>query len=111
MMMMNPYFSYWYLAAIIFILLGFFVYFIPTIVSSYRKTSNIWIVFIVNFFFGWSLVGWVVALFFALTGDAKHTKQCPYCFSNIDEKASKCPYCGEWVNVEKKPAVTDETAQ
>jgi len=25
------------------------------------------------------------------------TKNCPFCCSEIQEAAQKCPYCGEWV--------------
>lgn len=37
-------------------------YFIPTIVALIRKVPNTGSVVVINFFLGWTLVGWVVAL-------------------------------------------------
>lgn len=38
------------------------LYFIPTIVAFSRKVTNVGSVFVINFFLGWSIIGWVVAL-------------------------------------------------
>jgi len=38
------------------------MYFIPTIVGAIRKVPNIGSVAVVNFFLGWTFIGWVVAL-------------------------------------------------
>lgn len=43
-----------------------FVYFIPVTVAMYREEANTAQVFVVNLFFGWSLLGWVIALVMAL---------------------------------------------
>ena len=51
----------------LFLLVGFVAYWLPTIVAVVRKdrVPNVaWIV-IINFFFGWTLIGWVVALVMA----------------------------------------------
>lgn len=37
-------------------------YFIPTIVGLVRKVTNLGSVAVVNFFLGWTVVGWIVAL-------------------------------------------------
>lgn len=92
--MVTPLFVYFW---IVIVLMGFFLYFIPTIVSSYRKTNNLWLVFLINFFFGWSFIGWIVAFVLALTGETRQLKKCPYCLSYINESSRKCAYCGEWV--------------
>ncbi len=42
------------------ILIG--LYFVPTIVAVSRKVTNQGSVAIINFFLGWTFVGWVVAL-------------------------------------------------
>jgi len=47
------------------ILLGIALYFAPTILAAIRKKKNGASIFIVNFFFGWTLIGWVVALAWA----------------------------------------------
>lgn len=45
---------------VVFILIGF--YFLPTTVAVSRKVSDQGSVAVINFFLGWTLVGWVVAL-------------------------------------------------
>ncbi|MGB6164971.1 MAG: superinfection immunity protein [Pseudonocardiaceae bacterium] len=46
----------------VIVIMLLFLYFLPTIVGAIRKVPNVVSVFVVNFFFGWSLIGWVVAL-------------------------------------------------
>lgn len=41
------------------------LYFIPTIVA-HRTRHHFLLVFLINLFFGWSLLGWVIALVLAL---------------------------------------------
>jgi hypothetical protein len=38
------------------------LYFLPTIVAVSRKVTNQGSVAVINFFLGWTLLGWVVAL-------------------------------------------------
>lgn len=49
------------------------VYFAPTMVAADRKVPNFWSIAAVNFFLGWTLVGWVVALALALRDRPKPT--------------------------------------
>ncbi|MEK4027767.1 superinfection immunity protein [Pseudobacillus sp. FSL P4-0506] len=44
-------------------------YLIPTIIAFIRNKRNKVAIFALNFFLGWSLVGWVVSLVWALTHD------------------------------------------
>ena len=46
------------------------IYFIPTIIAVNRKKTNAGAIFALNLFLGWALVGWVVALVWALSVDA-----------------------------------------
>jgi len=50
-----------------FVILGLVFYFIPTIVG--RSKDNIAAIFALNLLLGWTLIGWVVALVWALTID------------------------------------------
>lgn len=47
------------------ILVSFFLYFLPSIVG--RNHKQIAAIFVLNLFLGWTFVGWVVALVWALT--------------------------------------------
>lgn len=44
-----------------------FPYFLPTIVAFARRKDNAGGVFVLNFFLGWTLIGWVVCLVWALS--------------------------------------------
>lgn len=55
------------LAAII----GFVIYFIPTIVAFKREHHNRWAIFALNFFLGFCGIGWVASLVWSLTA-VKH---------------------------------------
>jgi RsiW-degrading membrane proteinase PrsW (M82 family) len=45
------------------------LYFLPTIIAALRHKRNTMPIFIVNFAFGWTLIGWIVALAWAFTTD------------------------------------------
>jgi hypothetical protein len=44
-------------------------YFLPTIIAITRTKSNTGAILVLNFFLGWTLVGWVVSLVWALSSD------------------------------------------
>jgi hypothetical protein len=45
---------------------GTVLYFLPTIVGAARGAARMGVIFLLNLLFGWSLVGWLVALVLAL---------------------------------------------
>lgn len=47
------------------------IYFLPTIIAIRRKKNNVAAITALNFFLGWLVVGWVVALVWALSVDAQ----------------------------------------
>jgi Superinfection immunity protein len=49
-------------AAVLLGIIAIGLYFLPTIVAVARKVTNQGSVAVINFFLGWTLVGWVVAL-------------------------------------------------
>jgi hypothetical protein len=49
-------------AAVFLVIIGIGAYFLPTIVAVARKVTNQGSVAVINFFLGWTLIGWVVAL-------------------------------------------------
>ena len=48
---------------------GFVMYFIPSIVALARNKRDTFLIFLLNLFLGWSIVGWVIALVWALRSD------------------------------------------
>lgn len=54
--------------AVVISLLSFF-YLLPTGIAVGRKRSNAGSIFVVNLFLGWTLIGWVVSLAWAVATD------------------------------------------
>lgn len=90
------------------------IYFIPYIVARQNKKQNAGAIGALNFFLGWTLVGWVVALVWAMSKDAQQPapqvlvnvpaalptslpgaqKKCPDCAEMVLADARKCRFCG-----------------
>lgn len=87
-------------------------YMLPTIEAWLRESNNLPAIAAVNFFLGWSLLGWVAALVWAfkqpspvvvsgamggnpnLTSEDKPKKNCKFCGEEILSVAIKCKHCG-----------------
>jgi hypothetical protein len=50
---------------------GLLIYFLPTGIALWRRHANWIAILIVNFFLGWTLVGWVVALAWSCLSGAR----------------------------------------
>ena len=48
---------------------GFVMYFLPSIIALARSKRDILAIFLLNLFLGWSVIGWIVALVWALKTD------------------------------------------
>ena len=82
------------------------LYFVPTIVASYKGAPQFASIFVVNFFLGWTIVGWVVALAWALKTEPKPVQVimnqtptstatlCSNCGKYSPAEARFCTYCG-----------------
>ncbi len=51
------------------------LYFLPAIVAFNRKHNSRVAILVVDFFFGWSFVGWVIALIWSFTGDTEANRR------------------------------------
>jgi hypothetical protein len=49
---------------------GFLFYFLPSIIAFARSKRDLLSIFLLNLFLGWTLIGWVVALVWAVKVDA-----------------------------------------
>lgn len=54
--------------------LAFCAYFLPALVARWRDHRNASAIVVLNFFLGWTGLGWIVALIWAYTND-KHPAQ------------------------------------
>ena len=48
--------------------IGLIIYFIPSFVAFKRDVASRWPIFLVNFFFGWTLLVWLITLIWACEG-------------------------------------------
>lgn len=48
---------------------GFVMYFLPSIVAFARSKRDIAGIILLNFFLGWTVIGWVIALVWAVKTD------------------------------------------
>lgn len=99
-----------------FFLAGLALYFLPTIIGAARHKANRVGIFLVNFFLGWSIIGWVVALVWAVStervdqvtyvprmppGTAPQAqpqmngRYCPNCGSPGAPASQFCAHCGQ----------------
>lgn len=54
---------------ILLLIIGIMLYFIPSWIGSNHR--NLGSIFILNLFLGWTLIGWIGALIWAMSNDAK----------------------------------------
>lgn len=59
------------LGTVVIIMILFFLYFLPAIIAGRRKHHNKTAIFWLNFFVGWSFIGWVGSLVWSLTSNIK----------------------------------------
>jgi hypothetical protein len=50
---------------------GFVIYFLPSIIALARSKRDIAAIFVLNFLLGWTAIGWVIALVWALKQDVQ----------------------------------------
>jgi hypothetical protein len=48
---------------------GFVMYFLPSIIALARSKRDLGAIVLLNFFLGWTMIGWVVALVWAVKAD------------------------------------------
>ncbi len=61
------------LALMLVIIFALTVYFFPALVAIVREHGNAASIALTNFFFGWTFVGWVVALIWAFSDNSRKT--------------------------------------
>ena len=85
------------MGTILFIGLSFALYLLPAIIG--RNKRNAQAIFVLNLFLGWTVLGWIVALVWAVTVDppnlaTKRTQlNCGACGHPIRQPERYCSHC------------------
>ena len=103
------------LSAIILLAVLVAIYFAPAWVAERRRHKDVNAIFLVNLLFGWTLLGWGVAMIWAAPdlgkpSDAEEEKRCPYCAETIKAEAVVCRYCGRGLLESKGSGKPDKRA-
>jgi hypothetical protein len=97
-----------------FFLFATVLYFYPMYEAYIHKQPNFYSIFALNLFLGWTLIGWVVALVWAVKSNkpiktvsvtspenkkpsldsSKPLKQCQFCAEDVLIAAKRCKHCG-----------------
>jgi hypothetical protein len=65
------------------------LHFLPTIVAAIRQSRHTFAIFLLNLFFGWTVVGWIVAMVWAAVSEPR------YCV-RYGAWAPYSPYARRW---------------
>lgn len=93
------------LAGIGVVVLAFVAYFLPALIANSRKNPSTNSITLVNLFLGWTVLGWLAALIWALApppaprndeaGPSPETHvKCPDCAELVRRDARVCKHCG-----------------
>lgn len=95
--------SIWHLVVLFFAVL---IYFIPGIIAANRDHPNTGAIWALNLLLGWTVLGWIGSLVWALTYNKAtpiaDTKQCAYCAETIKAEASICRFCSREQSVKEE---------
>lgn len=90
-------------AAAVFFVGAVVMYFAPAVVASVYGHPSATAIGVLNFFLGWTVIGWVASLVWAFnfpkpdpsqaTAADEGMRACPYCAEPIRVEAIKCKHC------------------
>lgn len=81
------------------IIVGLALYFLPVIIAYNRNHNNLIPIFIIDLFFGWTLLGWVICLAWSTSSNVESSPKprgtvCTRCGGDVPKEALACRHCG-----------------
>ncbi len=64
------------------------LYLLPFIIGYVRKQPNKWAILVLNFFLGWTIIGWIIALVWAFKHDDTRERD-PTIIVQVDSSQNK----------------------
>lgn len=71
MEMMGEMFGWFMSLGLVFMILIGLLHFLPAVIGFARGHQSKWAIFALNLLLGWTMIGWIVALIWSLTGVRK----------------------------------------
>jgi hypothetical protein len=95
------------------------IYFVPTLVANESKSKRVSAIFILNLLTGWTLIGWIAALIWAMASDkadetiaasvrATPSMYCISCGSKLHPGAQFCASCGARITHSGQQAISTQ---
>ena len=82
------------------------LYFLPTIIAVYRKKRNLAPILLVNILLGWTVIGWIVSLVWAVSTETVDTIALPsrgqVQSTNYQVQGKMCSNCGKFSQADSK---------
>ncbi|SBW05870.1 hypothetical protein KL86APRO_12036 [uncultured Alphaproteobacteria bacterium] len=71
-------------------------YFLPALIGYARHHLNAHAIAVLNITLGWTALGWIAALVWAMTNAKKRKRGelCSRCGGRVESFAEVCPHCG-----------------
>lgn len=88
------------LDATVFVALVLTLYFLPTVIAWNRNHEGMVKIFLLNFLFGWTVIGWIGALLWSVSSSAAVPAAAPAVLSakeDDSEERIRCPECAELI--------------
>jgi len=73
-------------------------YLMPTIIAAKAGHPSLVVIVLINIFTGWFLIGWFVAMFWAV--QSVGAKRCPSCKEIVRKDATVCKHCQQPIDCE-----------
>lgn len=92
------------LTVILSVIVGFGIYFLPSIKAFYAHKPNAKSILILNILAGWTVIGWVIALIWAFSKGGAQAKEVAENKEEWrkEEDTKHCPECGKRVVINPK---------
>lgn len=91
------------IAGFVLLVVGFLVYFLPTIIASRRSHPNGNGIALLNIFLGWTFIGWLVALIWSVSAIQKKDSPAPV----VPQQADKYQQLERLAALKEKGALSE----